>query len=869
MNTPLHIRPPRLPMRLLRWFCHPDLIEDVEGDLSELFALRSEKSKALARLLFYLDVLLLFRPGIIRNITFFQGQTQYAMLKNYFKIALRNALRYKGYTLLNLLGLVVGIASSLLIMLWIDDETSIDKFHEKGNEIYQVYRNLNQSGGMVATTESVPKPMGDLLKEEYSEIEQVVHVSWEMEMRLEHEEQSLTEQGHFVSDNFFQMFSFELLIGDKDQVLQEMDHMLISKTLAERLFGADWRTEAVGKILKVDGSNDALVSGVFADTGDNSTLQFDWLLPAKTFFALNEWVNNWGNGSFRVYVTIPDEAKVPTVAERIFSEIRDHTENNPMAGDEDLIIVKFEDSYLYSKFDNGVQAGGRIDFVRILFVVALFVLVVACINFMNLSTARSSRRAKEIGLRKVMGAYRKSIRTQFYFEAIFLATLAVAVSIVVVLVTLPYFNQLVDKSLVLDFTELRTWYFILGLSFGVGIISGSYPALLLSTFNVTETIKGGVFKQSSFASVFRKGLVVFQFALSTLLIIGTAVIYQQMDYVLNKDLGMDKDNLMAIRMNEGLVSRMETYKSELLRMPEVTHVSGTSGNPLSYGRSTSSTDWEGKDPSEGYEVNVIIADEDYLSTTGMELLTGRDFSKERQDASNYLINEVAAELMGFEDPLGKDLSFWGSQGKIIGVVKNFHMQDLYEPIAPLIITCSRQNFFEVALVRITGNAGEVVPAIDKLTKSLNGGADFDYVFLEDSYADSYRSEQTMSTLANIFAVISILISSLGLLGLASYSAEQRSREIGIRKVHGASIGQILMLLSRSYSGLILLSFVLAIPVGYYLAQNWLDNFEFRTVLGPGVFVIATIMTFAIGVLTVMFKSYQAASVNPVKSLKAE
>lgn len=869
MNKSAYPPPPKIPHKLLRWFCRPELVEDVEGDLSELYAIRHEQNGTKARLLFYLDVLLMFRPGIVKNFSFYKGQTQYTMFKNYFKVTLRNALRYKGYTLLNLLGLVVGIASSMLILLWIDDEININKFHEKGDQIYQVFRNMNQSGGMVATSEAIPKPMGDLLKEEYSEVEQVVHVSWVMGLRIEHGEEVLVEEGHFVSPEFFDMFSFELLVGDKEQSLQEFNHMLISQSLAEKLFGSEWKTEAVGKILKVDGSNDALVSGIFADTGDNSTLQFDWLLPAQTYFAQNSWVNNWGNGSFRIYMTIPDESKVPTVSERIFSEIKDHTEGNPAAGDEDLIMVKFQDTYLYSKFDNGVLAGGRIDYVRIMFVVSIFVLVVACINFMNLSTARSSRRAKEIGLRKVMGAQRKSISTQFFFEAIFLSSLAVAVSVLVVLLLLPYFNNLVDKALVLNFADLRTWYFILGLAFGVGFISGSYPALLLSAFNVVESIKGGVFKQSGFASFFRKGLVVFQFALSTLLIIGTAVIYRQMDFVLNKDLGLNKDNLMAVWLEGGLNERMDTYKSELLRLPEVTHVTAASGNPLSYGRSTSSANWEGRDPSEGYEVNVIISDEDFIETTGMEIIAGRDFSEQLQDSTNFLINEVAAKLMGFEDPLGKDLSFWGVQGKIIGVVKNFHMRDLYEPIAPLIITCIDPSNSAVALIRISGNASTVVPAIAEVTNKLTGTGDFEYTFLDEAYAESYRSEQTMSTLANIFAVISIFISSLGLLGLASYSAEQRSREIGVRKVHGASVAQILILLSKAYSGLILLSFVLAIPVGYFLAQNWLDDFEFRTTLNPVVFIIPAVITLGIGVFTVALKSYQAASVNPVHSLKEE
>lgn len=870
MNLQAFPSPPRIPLKILKWFCRPELVEDVEGDLSELYAMRYEQSKARARILFLLEVMLLFRPGIIRNFSGNQGKTQYAMFSNYLKIAFRNALRYKGYTSLNLLGLVVGIASSMLILMWIDDEVKVNKFHTNGEQIYQLFRNNNQSRGTVSTTSSLPKPVGDLIKDEYSEIEHVVHISWPMELRFDHQENTMEESGHFVSQEFFQVFSFELTVGNKADVLKELDHILISESMAEKLFGANWKAEAPGKLIKVDESNDVIIGGIFKDVGDNSTLQFDWLLPAEAFFVRNGWVNNWGNGSFDIVVTIPDESKVATVAERLFPEIRDHTENNPAAGDEDIILHKFVDTYLYSKFDNGVVAGGRIDFVRIMLVVSIFVLIVACINFMNLTTARSSRRAKEIGLRKVMGAERKGIRSQFYMEAMMLVSFAVLLSIGVVLLLLPYFNNLVDKNLSLHFDQLRTWYFLIGLTATLGILSGSYPALLLSSMNVISSIKGGIVKQSSFVSVFRKGLVVFQFALSTLLIIGTAVIYKQIDYVLNKDLGLNKDNLLAVRLDGDLKTRLETYKGELMNIPEVTHVSGAAGNPLSYGRSTSSANWEGKDPSEGYEVNVLLTDAEFIETTGMEILKGRDFAEQLQDSTNFLINEVAAELMGFEDPLGKDLSFWGIQGKIVGVVKNFHMSNLYEPIAPLIITCiSPTTQSNIALIRIDGPPNKVVPAIEEVTKTLNPAIEFEYEFIDQAYARAYQSERTMSTLANIFAVISIFISALGLLGLASYSAEQRSREIGVRKVHGASVSQILVLLSGTYSKLMLIAFVLAIPVGYYVSDSWLANFEFRTSLSPMVFIIAGAITFGIGVLTVTAKSYQAATVNPVKSLKAE
>lgn len=867
MKQPLHIPPPKVPLRFLKWFCSPELVEDVEGDLSELFRSRYEQNKARARVLFWFDVLLLFRPGIIRDIKLKQGLNQNIMLKNYFKIALRNALRYKGYTFLNLSGLIVGIASSMLVLLWVQDEKNMNGFHENGDKIYQVFRNMKQSNGVVSTSTSVPKPLADLLDEQYSEVEAIASYSWEMDLKLTLDDQTTQEEGRFASPEFLNMFSFPLLLGDKDEALNELNSIVISRAVAERYFGDNWKTEALGKIFRLEDGNVA-VSGVIENPGPNSTLQFDWLRPAQVYYNANRWVNNWGNGSFGLYITIPDDEKAARVADKVLMEIMDHTVDNDAAGDEEVIIQRFSDTYLYSNFDNGVIDGGRIDYVRIMTIVAIFILIVACINFMNLTTARSSRRAKEIGLRKVMGAEKKSISTQFFFEAILLTAMAVAVSVLVVLLLLPYFNGLVDKSLALDLTNINTWYFLISLIVIVGSVSASYPSFLLPTFSIIQSMKGGI-KQSGFADFFRKGLVVFQFAISTLLIIGTAVVYKQIDYVLNKDLGLVKENLVAIRLQSGTLQQLETYKTELLRIPEVSGVTASTGNPLRYGRSTSSAKWEGKDPSAGYEVNVIISDEDFIRTTGMEILEGRDFSEQMQDSTNFIINEVAAKLMGFEEPIGKDLSFWGINGKITGVVKNFHMQNMYEPIAPLIITCIDPSRSAVMLVRVESNMQEVLGQIEEITAQLSPGNDFDYEFIDKVYAEGYRSERTVGTLANIFAFISILISSLGLLGLTSYAAEQRAMEIGVRKVHGASVGQILLLLSRDYSRLILLSFLLAIPVGYYVMDGWLSNFEFRTSLNLLVFLAAAAITFIIGVITVGAKSYQAATTNPVNSLRQE
>ncbi len=868
MSTQRDPTPPQFPLKFLRWFCQRDMVEDVEGDLVELYKKRNTKNKTKAKLLLLLDVLLLFRPGMIRNFEPFNTKINYAMLSNYLKIARRNAMLYKGYTLLNLLGLITGITSSLLILLWINDEVNMNKFHANGAHIYQLFRNMNQSGGIVSTTESIPKPAADLIKDEYPEVDQVALFSWPMEKTIGEGERTSTKEGRYVTPEFLHIFSFPLLVGDKATALNDLNAILISKSIAINYFGNKWQSNILGKTLLIDKAFEMKITGVFEDPGTNSTLDFNWLMPAEQFIKSNSWVDDWGNGSFSVFLTIDNEEKARAVAHRIIPEIKDHTQGASNAGDETLILQKFEDTYLYSNFNNGVVDGGRIEYVQIMTGVVILILLIACINFMNLTTARADRRSKEVGLRKAMGAQRGSIALQFFVEALIFSTIAVVVAVGITLVLLPYFNQLVDKNLFIDFVLPITWYVILGIIAGVGIISGSYPALVLPTFNIIRSLKGGA-SQGRGSSFVRKGLVVFQFAISTLLIIGTTVIYQQLDYVLNKDLGLNKENLLDVRIEGGSVQQFNAYKTELLKLSHVVAASGSSGNPVAYGRSTSSANWEGKDPAAGYEINVILTDEDFIPTMGMEMANGRAFSKDFADSTNFIINEVAANLMGFDNPIGKKLSFWGIDGQIIGVVKNFHMRNMHEPISPLIITCIDPSHSSSMMIRLQGDINEGIREVEAVTKRLYPAIEFQYRFTDELLEQSYEDEKTASMLVSIFAVISILISCLGLFGLSAFTAEQRSKEVGVRKVLGSNEWQIIYLLSKDYAKLILIAFVIAIPFGYYLMQDWLNNFEFRTVLQPIVFVYAGLASLIIGAITVSFKSFQAATVKPAQSLKNE
>ncbi|MEO1096965.1 MAG: ABC transporter permease [Bacteroidota bacterium] len=858
--------PPNLPLRLLRWFCHPDLVEDVEGDLSELFSERAAKNKVLAKIRLFTDVFLLFRPGIIKNFQPYNNTINYAMITNYLKIARRNALRYKGYTLLNLLGLVTGIASALLILLWVNNEVNVDKFHENGDSIYQVFRNMRQSEGEVITVESVPKPAADLMVAEYPEVNKVALLSWSMGRSFGAGDNRATAQGCFANKEFLELFTFPLLVGDKTTALDEINAVILSKTMAIKHFGQAWEEEALGQTLLLEGQYEMKVTGVFEDPGTNSTLDFDWLMPAKQFVSYNDWVDDWGNGSFGVYFTVDSEEKAKVVAKRLRPEIKTHTADASNAGDEELIIHKFQDYYLYSNFDNGVVSGGRVDYIRIMSIVAVFLLVIACINFMNLTTARSDRRSKEVGLRKVMGAQKGSITIQFFVESILFAFVGVVLAVGVTALLLPFFNQLVDRSLFIPFSAPGTWIVLTTITLSVGILSGAYPALLLPAFNIIDSLKN-MNHQNKGSAFLRKGLVIFQFAISTVLIIGTAVVYQQLEYALNKDIGLEKENLLSLEIDDRIGERLKTYKNELLQTPGVKAVSATSGNPVAYGRSTSSANWEGKDPAVSYEINVMLSDEDFISTMGMKMKLGRSFSSQINDSTNFIINEVALGLMGFDDPIGKSLSFWGIDGKIIGVVKNFHMRNMHETIAPLIITCIDPSLSSDFMLRIEGDVQNALAGIDVVTKKVLPETEFEYEFVDTVLEASYQGEMTVRTLVTIFAGISIFISCLGLFGLSAFTAEQRAKEVGVRKVQGASVTQIIVLLSKDYARLIVVAFIIAVPIGYYFMQQWLNDFEFRTTLQADIFILAGLASLLIGAITVSFKSYYAAMVNPIKSLR--
>jgi len=857
------IQPPRIPNKLLKWFCDPGLLEDVEGDLNELFDKVSSQNIIKAKLVYTIEVLKLLRPGIIKKFSWSNPVNNTHMLLNHVKTAIRQAGKYKGYTAINIAGLVVGLASCMLILLWVADETGKDQFHEKSDRIYQVWRNLPDAGG-IQTTPGIPFPLEHVLLTQYPEIESVTSLLWETEVLFRVGENSSYEKGRYATPGFFDVFSFPLVAGDPKKQLTDVSSVVISDRMAQKFFGTEWREKAVGQSIRVDERRDFEISGVFKAPGDDSSLTFDWLTAGQGYVERNEWINSWFNGGFSMYFTLKPDVDKSVVSARLENEI---IKNTNKQSNEPLFMQLYAEHYLHGTFENGVVAGGRIQYVRILSAIAAFLLLLAAINFMNLATARSSLRAREIGVRKVMGAQRTTLRQQFFIESILNAIVSTLVASIVVYLLLPYFNTLTGKNINIDLSAPLTWIVLTAVILLTGLLSGVYPAFMLSSMSVAKSLKGK--NKRGMGANFRHALVTLQFAISIFLISGTIIISKQLNYILNKDVGLDRNNIVSVDLIGNLYDKREAYVNLLKTIPEVEDVTLSSSNPTNTDNSTGGAQWPGKDPNALMEINVLTVGEDFVKTMGMELVSGEDFSNVfLRDSARFIINEVMAGLMGGGNQVGKQLSVWRTTGTIAGVVKDFHMASMYNKIAPLIIRY-RPGETSTAYIRIKGDTHNAIAAIESATENINPAFPFRYSFLDDDFANQYRGERAVSSLVNIFAGVSIFIACLGLLGLSSFSADQRAKEIGVRKVHGASTRSLIVLLSRQYAILMIIAFVIAAPLSWFYMKKWLSDFEYRTDMDLTLFLLAGVVAFTIGALTVSYKSYSAATANPVKTLKEE
>lgn len=790
------------------------------------------------------------------------------MIKNYFKIAWRNLLQNKTFSLINIFGLALGMTCSLLITLWLKDELNRNRFHANDKRIFRVMENQYYSGD-ISTFESSPGILAENIVKDVPEIEMASQVLWEEQPLFTVGDVFDKEKGRYVQKDFLRMFSFKLLKGDPATALARPDAVVISKNLADKYFKGQ---DPVGKMIKVDNKENVMVTGVLDAIPELSALKFDFLMSYDIWQKRNDWSKEWDNNGPRCIVMLKENTSV----DKVNAKIKNYIKTKKKDSNVELFLQNYGESYLYSNWDNGKQAGGRIEYVRIFSVVAIVILLIACINFMNLATARSLRRAREIGVRKVIGAGKRQLVAQFIGESMFVSFLAVLVSLLIVALILPSFNELTDKHLSIDFADPAFLLTLLGLMIITGVVSGSYPALFMSTLKPIVVLKG-ILKFKAGATYFRKGLVVFQFALSIVLILGMIVVYRQINYIHNKNLGFAKEDLIYMPLEGELGKNFMTFKNELLNQPGIKGVTSAQSDPLEVGSSTQGVRWPGKDTTKLILFSNNPITYDYIKTMGIELIAGRDFDPSYGlDTNNYLINEAAAKKIGYKDPVGKELTMWGDKGTIIGLMKDYHHNSLHVPIEPLILRLFKQSwardngYWGNVLVRTEkGKTKEAIASLEKTFKQFNPGFPFRYFFTDDEIMKNYKAEYTISKLSKYFAFLAIFISCLGLFGLVMFTAEQKTKEIGIRKVLGASVPGIIGMLSKDFLILVLIASALAFPVAWWMMNKWLQDFEYRISIGWWVFVVAGVTAMLIALLTISFQSIKAAIANPVKSLRTE
>ena len=787
------------------------------------------------------------------------------MIKNYLKTAWRNLLHNKTFSLINILGLALGMTCSLLIMLWVQNELHMDKFHQNGKQLYRVMENQFYSGD-VSTFDATPGILAENIVKDIPDIQMASQLLWEEDRLFTVGNTFDKEKGRYAQKDFLKMFSFKLAKGDPATALARPDAVVISKKLADKYFKGD---NPIGKLIKIENKDNVIVTGVLEEIPDLSSVRFDFLMSWEQWIKKNDWAKEWGNNGPGCYVLLAPNTSV----DKVNAKIKGYIKTKDKQSNVDLFLQNYGESYLYSDWHNGKQNGGRIEYVKIFSIVAIIILLIACINFMNLATARSLRRAREIGVRKVVGAGKRQLIGQFIGESVFVSFIAMLLSLLVVALLLPSFNSLTGKHLAIDFTDSSFLVIILSLTAITGIVSGSYPALFMSSLRPIVVLKG-LLKFKPGATYFRKGLVVFQFALSIMLILGMIVIYRQIDYIHNKNLGFAKENLLYMPLEGELQKTFSTFKEVLQKQPGIQSVSSSQSDPLQVGSSTSGVRWPGKDTTKLILFSSNPITFDYIKTMGIQLFAGRDFSPDFSlDTMNYLINEAAARKIGYKDPVGKELTMWGDKGTIIGLMKDYHHNSLHVPIEPLILRLFKRSwgsYWGNVMIRTQqGRTQQAIASMERVFKQFNPGYPFKYYFTDEEIAKNYKAEYTVSKLSKYFAFLAIFISCLGLFGLVMFTTEQRTKEIGIRKVLGASIPGIVQMLSKDFLVLVLIAAIIAFPVAWWAMHNWLLDFAYRVNIGWWVFVAAGVAAVIIALITISFQSIKAAIANPVKSLRSE
>jgi putative ABC transport system permease protein len=799
------------------------------------------------------------------------------MIKNYFKIAWRNLLKNKVYSFINIFGLAIGMAVTIMITLWVIDELNFNTFFENHDQIAQVYQSQT-SNGITGTGQAIPRPLENLLRQEYgSNFKHLSMASWNNSMYLEYGDNTISKSGNFMQEEAIDIFKLKIIKGEANG-LKEKNSIMLSESTAKALFGNE---EVIGKIIKVNNEYDMLVTSVFEDIPTNTDLdEIEYLMPWKHYITTSEWLrnqgDNWGNNSFQMFVQIADNTSMQSVTNAILDSKKkaneDTAEFNPQ-----IFLLPMSDWHLKSSFENGVQSGGRIENLWLFAIIGAFVLFLACINFMNLSTARSEKRAMEVGIRKAIGSNRKQLISQFLSESLLVVLFSFMVAIILVLLSLNGFNNLASKQIEFPWSNMQFWAYSLVFIIFTAILAGSYPALYLSSFQPIKVLKG-TFKVGRFAALPRKVLVVTQFTVSIALIIGTLIVMSQIEYSKNRPVGYDKGGLIQVPvMSQEFSGKQDFMRNQFLASGAAIEMSTSSSPTTQIWQNRGGYTWEGK--PEGFQEDFAWTEvsTEYIKSLGMKIVEGRDFSREfATDSNAVLINKTAVTYMGLTNPVGKFIRDSSEEDpnppmQIIGVVEDVITQSPYEPVKQGLYVFDKQGNGNYYNLRLNPNksVSDNLNIIETTFKRHFPNLPFQYDFIDEEYAEKFASEERVASLARVFTLLAILISCLGLFGLASFVAEQRTKEIGVRKVLGATISNLWMLLSKDFVKLVIIALLIATPIAFYMMSQWIQKFAYRTEISWWIFVAAGLGALTITLITVSFQSIKAALSNPTKSLRTE
>jgi ABC-type antimicrobial peptide transport system permease subunit len=784
------------------------------------------------------------------------------MLKNYFKVAWRNLFRNKGFSLTNLLGLTIGITCIILICLWVQDELTYNKFHKKYDNIYQVMANRNFNN-QIFTDPNMVLPLAKNLEQGYPQIKHAVVTSYSEPHVLAVKDLKLKKQGLTVSNAFFEVFTWRFIEGSPESAIIDPSSIVLTKSAAIALFGQE---EPLNKTIRIEDQENVQVTAIIEDIPGNSTLQFDYIRPFKTNEPYyRDAMNNWNSSSWTVFLDLVPGANISQV-NRVINEVeRAHNNGDRVS---EYFVFPMSKWRLYSDFKDGKNIGGMISYVRLFSIIAVIILLIACVNFMNLSTARSEKRAKEVGIRKTLGSGRKQLVLQFFFESMILAVASFILSVIAVYLLLPSFNQLVNKTLSLDIAQPLFWAGMLGVVLFTGVCAGSYPALYLSSFNPTKVLKG-TFLAGRAAILPRRILVVGQFVISILLISATVVVYRQIQHVKSRDMGYNANNLVMIPAGEAINKSFAVLKNELLKTGDISSVTRSFSPITEVWWKTPAPDWPGKPANANLIVSAMSADVDFTKTMAIKMAEGSDFTGMPSDSSAMILNKAAVAAMQLKNPVGTQLTYRKTY-TVIGVTENVVQESPFRPVEPMMIMYNGDNGNYVNVRLKNGvKPQDALQKMEVLFKKFNPAFPFEYQFVDKEFNRKFLTEELISKLTTIFAGLAIFICCIGLAGLASFTIEKRIREIGIRKVLGASVESLLMLVSKEFLKLVLLAFVIAVPIAWWFMNNWLQNYDYRVTISFWIFGIVGGIIMMLTLVVVILNTLKAALNNPVKSLRTE